>query len=162
MEFNYLAVLVAAVVPMVVGFLWYNPKLFGNVWMREAGMTEEKMRSVNMGVIFVVSFVLAILLSFFTQVLTIHQMGAIGMIGGDPALEGVLPSFQAFMDDYGNTFRTYRHGALHGFMAGIFIVLPIIGINGMFERQSWKHILINVGYWTVTLTIMGAIVCGWV
>jgi hypothetical protein len=109
-----------------------------------------------------VSFVLAILLSFFTQVLTIHQMGAIGMIGGDPALEGVLPSFQAFMDDYGNTFRTYRHGALHGFMAGIFIVLPIIGINGMFERQSWKHILINVGYWTVTLTIMGAIVCGWV
>jgi hypothetical protein len=162
MEFNYLAVLVAAVVPMVVGFLWYNPKLFGNVWMREAGMTEEKMRSVNMGVIFGVSFVLAILLSFFTQVLTIHQMGAIGMIGGDPALEGVLPSFQAFMDDYGNTFRTYRHGALHGFMAGIFIVLPIIGINGMFERQSWKHILINVGYWTVTLTIMGAIVCGWV
>jgi hypothetical protein len=162
MEFNYLAVLVAAVVPMVVGFLWYNPKLFGNVWMREAGMTEEKMRSVNMGVIFGVSFVLAILLSFFTQVLTIHQMGAIGMIGGDPALEGVLPSFQAFIDDYGNTFRTYRHGALHGFMAGIFIVLPIIGINGMFERQSWKHILINVGYWTVTLTIMGAIVCGWV
>lgn len=162
MEFNYLAILVAAVVPMVVGFLWYNPKLFGNVWMREAGMTEEKMKSVNMGVIFGVSFVLAILLSFFTQVLTIHQMGAIGMIGGDPALEGVLPSFQAFMDDYGNTFRTYGHGALHGFMAGIFIVLPIIGINGMFERQSWKHILISVGYWTVTLTIMGAIVCGWV
>jgi hypothetical protein len=162
MEFNFLAILVAAVVPMVVGFLWYNPKLFGNVWMREAGMTEEKMKSVNMGVIFGVSFVLAILLSFFTQVLTIHQMGAIGMIGGDPALEGVLPSFQAFMDDYGNTFRTYGHGALHGFMAGIFIVLPIIGINGMFERQSWKHILISVGYWTVTLTIMGAIVCGWV
>jgi len=162
MEFNYLAILVAAVVPMVIGFLWYNPKLFGNVWMREAGMTEEKMKSVNMGVIFGVSFVLAILLSFFTQVLTIHQMGAIGMIGGDPALEGVLPSFQAFMDDYGNTFRTYGHGALHGFMAGIFIVLPIIGINGMFERQSWKHILISVGYWTVTLTIMGAIVCGWV
>ena len=52
MEFNFLAILVAAVVPMVLGFLWYNPALFGNAWMRESGMTEEKMKSGNMGVIF--------------------------------------------------------------------------------------------------------------
>ena len=40
MEFNFLAILVAAIAPLVLGFLWYNPKLFGNVWMREAEMTE--------------------------------------------------------------------------------------------------------------------------
>jgi hypothetical protein len=39
---------------------------------------------------------------------------------------------------------------------------PVIAINGMFERKSWKYILINGLYWTVSLTIMGAIVCGWV
>jgi len=38
----------------------------------------------------------------------------------------------------------------------------VIGINGLFERQSWKHILVNFGYWLVVLTIMGAIFCGWV
>ncbi len=161
MEFNILAILVAAVVPLVLGFLWYNPILFGNVWMREAGMTEEKMKSVNMGIIFGVSFLLSILLSFFTQFLAIHQTGVVSLIGGDPAAEGVLPSFQAFMDDYGSDFRTFKHGALHGLLAGIFIVLPIIGTNGLFERKSWKYILINAGYWTVALTIMGAIVCGW-
>ncbi|WP_439153107.1 DUF1761 domain-containing protein [Winogradskyella sp.] len=162
MEFNYLAILVAAVVPVVLGFLWYNPLLFGNVWMRESGMTEEKMKGANMAVIFGLSLLFSLLLSFFLQFLTIHQTVAVQMIGGDPTVEGILPSFQAFMDDYGSAFRTYKHGALHGLLAGIFIVLPIMGINGLFERQSWKHILINVGYWTLTLTIMGAILCGWV
>jgi len=162
MVFNYLAILVAAIVPIVLGFLWYNPILFGNVWMRESGMTEDKMKGGNMAVIFIVSLLLSLLLSFFTQFLVIHQTGAVQMIGGDPTVEGILPSFQAFMDDYGSAFRTYKHGALHGVLAGVFIVLPILGINGLFERQSWKHILVNAGYWTVALTIMGAILCGWV
>lgn len=162
MEFNFLAILVAAVVPMVLGFLWYNPALFGNAWMREAGMTEEKMKSGNMAVIFGVSFLLSILLAFFTQTLSIHQFGALGMIGGDPAAEGVMSSYQAFMDDYGNAYRTFKHGAFHGLLAGIFIVFPIMATNGLFERKSWKLIFINSGYWTVALVIMNAIVCSWV
>ncbi|MDP5082352.1 MAG: DUF1761 domain-containing protein [Winogradskyella sp.] len=162
MEFNVLAILVAAVVPLVLGFLWYNPILFGNVWMRESGMTEEKIKSGNMAVIFGVSLILSLLLAFFTQFLVIHQTGVTSLIGGDPTVEGILPSYQAFMDDYGTNFRTFKHGALHGLLAGVFIVLPILGTNSLFERKSWKYILINVGYWTVCLTIMGAIVCGWV
>jgi len=162
MEFNYLAILVAAVVPIVMGFLWYNPMLFGNVWMRESGMTEEKMKGGNMAVIFGVSIILSFLLAFFTQFSVIHQTGAVQMIGGDPTVDGILPSFQAFMDDYGTAFRSYKHGALHGLLMGIFIVFPIIGINGLFERKSWKHIFVNTGYWTFVLTIMGAILCGWV
>jgi hypothetical protein len=162
MEFNFLAILVAALVPMILGFLWYNPIGFGNVWMAEDQMSEEKIKGGNMAVIFGISFLLSIMLSFFTQVLTIHQMGAFGMIGGDPSAEDVLPSFQAFMNDYGTNFRTFKHGALHGFLAGIFMALPLIGINALFERKSWKYILINAGYWTIVLVIMGAIICGWV
>ncbi|WP_400075750.1 DUF1761 domain-containing protein [Winogradskyella sp. R77965] len=160
MEINFLAVLVAALVPTALGFLWYNPILFGNAWMREAGMTEEKIKGGNMAVIFGVSLLLAILLSFFTQFLVIHQMGALGMVGAE--VEKALPSYGAFMADYGNAHRSFGHGAIHGAMAGIFFVLPLFGMNGLFERRSWKYILINVGYWTLTLTIMGAIVCGWV
>ncbi|WCO01676.1 DUF1761 domain-containing protein [Psychroserpens ponticola] len=162
MEINFLAVLVAAIVPMVLGFIWYNPKFLGTVWAREAEMTETKMKSGNLPVIFGLSFMLSILLAFSIQTLTIHQFGALGMVGGDPTVEGVLPSFQAFMDDYGTAFRTYKHGAFHGILAGIFIVFPILATNGMFERKSWKLIFINSGYWTLALTIMGAIVCGWV
>ena len=73
-----------------------------------------------------------------------------------------LPSYEAFMADYGNAFRTYKHGALHGILAGIFVALPIIGTNALFERKRAKYILINSGYWIVTMGIMGAIICGWV
>ena len=162
MEINFLAVLVAALVPMVLGFIWYGPMLFQNAWMRESGMTEEKIKSGNMAVIFGLSFVFSILLAFFTQFLTIYQFGAVSLIGGDPTVETVLPSFHAFMDDYGTHFRTFKHGALHGLLAGIFIVFPIMATNGLFERKSWKLTFINTGYWTVALTIMGAIICGWV
>ncbi len=34
---NWLAVLVAAISTMVVGFLWYSPLLFAKPWMREMG-----------------------------------------------------------------------------------------------------------------------------
>ncbi len=159
MEFNFLAILVAALVPMVLGFLWYGPMLFQKAWMKESGMTEEKMKSGNMAVIFGVSFILALLLAFFIPTVTNHQMGAFSLMGGDPTK--ALPSYEAFMNDYKDAFRTFKHGALHGALVGIFFVLPIMGTNGLFERKSWKLIFINVGYWTLTLAVMGAIVCGW-
>jgi hypothetical protein len=34
LEVNYLAVLVATVVTMVLGFLWYSPVLFGRAWAK--------------------------------------------------------------------------------------------------------------------------------
>jgi hypothetical protein len=45
-------------------------------------------------------------------------MGAVGMIGGDPTL--AKPSYVSFMADYGTAFRTFKHGLLHGFIAGFF------------------------------------------
>jgi len=43
----------------------------------------------------------------------------------------------------------------------IFVVLPIMATNGMFERSSWKLIWVNVSYWVITLSIMGGIICAW-
>lgn len=160
METNFLAILVAAVSALVVGFIWYNPKVFGTAWMKAANMTEEKMKGAHMGKIFGLAFLFALMLAMALQFITIHQTGAIGMIGGQVTDE-TLPSFHAFMEDYGNAYRTFKHGALHGFIAGIFIALPIIGTNALFERKSAKYIFINAGYWIVTLCIMGAIICGW-
>lgn len=159
MEINILALIVAAASTLVVGFIWYNPKVFGTAWMNEAGMTEEKMKGANMALIFGLSLLFAFLLALEMQFITIHQWGAVSTVGGDPST--ALPSYEAFMNDYGDAFRTFKHGALHGFLAGIFIALPIIGTNALYERKSWKYILINVGFWTVCMTIMGAIICGW-
>jgi len=42
-EVNYLAVLIATIVTMVLGFLWYSPVLFGNVWVKQIGLKKEEM-----------------------------------------------------------------------------------------------------------------------
>jgi hypothetical protein len=161
MEFNFLAVLVAALSSFVVGFIWYNPKVFGTIWMKEAGLTHEQLRKGNNLKIFGLTFVYSFMIAFLMPTLVIHQMGAMSMIGGSSLIESAKPSYAAFMADYGNTFRTYKHGALHGFISGIFLALPIISINGLFEHRSWKHMAIQAGYWITILTIMGSIVCGW-
>ena len=160
MEFlNPVAMLVAAISAMVVGFIWYNPKTFGNAWMQASGMTEEKIKGGNMAKIFIMAFIFAFLLASALPALVIHQMGAFSLVGGDPST--ALPSYEAFLNDYGDAFRTFKHGALHGVLTGVFIALPILGTNALFERKSAKYIFINAGYWIVTLGIMGAIICGW-
>ena len=50
---NFPAILVAAVSALIVGFIWYNPKVFGNAWMQAAGMTEEQAKGGNMAKIFI-------------------------------------------------------------------------------------------------------------
>ena len=58
---NYLAVIVAALSTFLVGGLWYSPALFGKVWMRENGFTEEGMKGRNMAKIFGLAFFLAVI-----------------------------------------------------------------------------------------------------
>ncbi|WP_452602962.1 DUF1761 domain-containing protein [Pontimicrobium sp. MEBiC06410] len=161
MEPNIYAIIVAAIVPIIIGFVWYNPKVFGNAWMKASGLTEEQLKGGNMLVIFGVTLVLSFLLAFFAQTLVIHQIGAFGMIGGKPEDLEATSSYFAFMEEYKDAFRTYKHGAFHGVLAGVFLFFPVIAINALFERRSWKYIFINSGYWIVSLAAMGAIVCGW-
>ena len=156
---NPLAIVVAAVSALVVGFFWYNPKVFGTAWMQAAGMTDEQIKGGNMLKIFGLALVFAFLLATAMPGIVIHQMGVFSLVGGDPSV--ALPSYEALMADYGDAFRTFKHGAFHGVLTGVFVALPILGTNALFERKSAKYIVINSGYWIVTLGVMGAIICGW-
>ena len=160
MEINFIALFVAAITTLVTGFIWYHPKVFGTVWMKENNFTQEELRGGNMLKIFGFSYIFSLMIAVTLMSLTIHQSGAMGMIGGPPMIEHAKPSFAAFMADYGTAFRTFKHGALHGFISGLFFAFPIIGINGLFEKKSWKYIFIHAGYWMVSLALMGGIICG--
>jgi Protein of unknown function (DUF1761) len=63
------------------------------------------------------------------------------------------------MAAYGNEFRSFKHGALHGTIAGFMVALPIIGTGAMFEKKGFKYIAINAGYWIVTMALMGGVIC---
>lgn len=157
MEINFLSLLLAAFSQLVVGYVWYHPKVFGTIWMKESGTTSEKIESSNMVGIFVFSLVYAFLITMVLQTLVIHQFGAFGMIGG--TIETAKPSYSAFMADYGNAFRTFKHGALHGFITGLFMILPVIGIGALYERKSFKYVLVSGGHWMISFMIMGGIIC---
>lgn len=63
-QINYLAVLVASLSAFVVGFLWYSPVFLGKIWMKEAGLTQEKVSQSNMAKIFSLSFLLTLIICF--------------------------------------------------------------------------------------------------
>jgi hypothetical protein len=48
-DINWIAVIVAAVVNMVVGALWYSPQLFGKQWAKVLGKKVSDMGSANTG-----------------------------------------------------------------------------------------------------------------
>ncbi len=150
---------IAALFPLLLGFVWYNPKVFGKAWMESAGVTEEKMKGSNMILIFGLTYLFSFFVAVSLHVLTIHQMALGSLMQGhetDPAYTKWMTDSMALV---GTNFRTFKHGALHGILSSIFLVLPVIAINGMFERRGFKYILINWGFWAVCFVVMGGFVC---
>lgn len=135
---NWLALVVASFIPLVVGFFWYHPKTFLKPWQAATGVTDEQAKQ-GMAVTFVVSTVLAFFIAFLLNYL----------------LHG------AHDHDMTN-FITFKHGAFHGVLLTIMVILPVVASNAMYEKRSWQYILINVGYWAVSLAIMGGIIQIWI
>ena len=164
METNFYILFVAAIVPLLIGFIWYGP-LFGNSWMKEMNFTKESLEGQNMIKTFVLSYILSLLIAFFLQFIVIHQMGLFQTLINEPGFNEqtgeAFTYFQNFVANYGGRFRTFSHGIIHGIMTGVVFVLPVLSIIAMFEKKSAKYVAINAGYWIVTLAIMGGIICEW-
>lgn len=154
---NFLAILVAALSTFALGAIWYNPKVFGTIWMKESGITEEQAKKGNMIKIFVFAFLFAFLIAFLMPTIVIHETGVIQAAGGNENDPLVIE----FLKTHAGKFRSFKHGVLHGTILGVFIALPILGTNALFEQRSWKYIFVNAGYWIVSLAIMGGIICTW-
>jgi len=129
-QLNFLAIIVTALIPMIMGFIYYHPKVFGNAWMSSLGITQEDLKKGNMAIIFGVSFLMSFLLTWF---LLYNADG--------PGQEGPYDSF--------------KHGAFHGIELGLLVAMPVMVINGLFERKNFKNLAINTCYWLITLTLMG-------
>lgn len=67
-QIDKMTVLIAAVLNMVIGFLWFSKWLFGKAWMKHCGMSEATMKKdAKMATLygFIVSLVIAYFLAFF-------------------------------------------------------------------------------------------------
>ena len=128
---NWIAVLAAAVSAFVLGGLWYSPVMFGRAWMAANGLSDQDLRKGSMGKIFAIAFVLALVMA-----------ANLAMFLAQPG-------------------TTASWGAAAGFLAGFGWVALAIGMIALFERRSWKYVLINAGYMTVAFIVMGLILGAW-
>jgi hypothetical protein len=134
---NWLAILVAAVSTMILGFLWYSPLLFAKSWMREMGYdpsdkakTQEMQKSA--GPAYAGSFVASVI-SAFTLALIFHAMRL------DSLHHGLIASFHIWL----------------GFVATVQFT------GALFAKQSMRLFAINTGYQLVCYLAMGVILALW-
>ncbi|MDB4297402.1 DUF1761 domain-containing protein [Flavobacteriaceae bacterium] len=162
MEINLLVTAAAAIIPLFIGFIWYNPKVFGNTWMKECGFNLSEIKAPN-PIIYLWCYLLSFLAALTINFLVIHQWGIFSTLIDEPGFmeqgSEIQLFFQDFMSKYGTNFRTFNHGSFHGLFAGLTLAFPILGTNAMFEQKSFKYVLINGGYWTVTFALMGGVIC---
>jgi Protein of unknown function (DUF1761) len=128
---NHFAVVAAALAAFVIGGLWYSPLLFHKAWMNANGFKEQDLTKSNMAKIFGLSFLFSLIMAYN------------------------LAAFLSAPD------TTVWWGAAAGALAGIGWVALSIGILGLFERRSWKYVLINGGYFAASFVAMGAILGAW-
>jgi hypothetical protein len=130
-ELNWMAIIAATLSNFVIGGLWYSNLLFAKPWMRENKFTPEILRGGNMFKIYGLTFIFAFIMAL-----------NLAMFLNDPS-------------------TTASWGAFAGFLAGFGWVAMAYFITGQFEKKSATLMLINAGYFVVSLTVMGLILGAW-
>jgi hypothetical protein len=137
-EVNYIAVIIAAVVTMVLGFLWYGP-FFGKMWMKERGFDKKNKEQMEKAkkemnkwyaLVFVVTAITAYTLA--------HVMALSMHFFGYPALQtGLTTAFWMWL----------------GF------VMPVqLGGQIFSEQRNFKVFAIETSYQLATLLAMGVVI----
>jgi len=141
---NYLAILVAALIPNIIGAIYYGP-LFGKQWLDSLGFTSDDMKGRNEAVIYGSALLLSAVVAMFLKF-------TIELVHKDVNGAGEL---------YFASFHTFQHGALHGAMIAATLVVPVIISLGLFQKQSGKNILLNSVFWIICFALMGGILDVW-
>ena len=125
---NWLAVVVAAVVGVVIGFVWFLPQVFGRTWAAASGRELPAPGEANWATI--VYSAVGTLVASYVLALVADGLGA----------------------------STLVEGVLLGFIAWLGFVVPASLNSVFFEGRSTTWWTITAGFWLVVLVVMGAII----
>ena len=135
-DLNWLAVVVSALAYFSLGAIWFNPNVFGKIWMKGHNITpneeDKKRMPMVMLTTLVFCFIGAIAMGYFVNVFNFYQVN----------------------------WRWYS-GVKVGLVAGIGFTGVGIAMNYMYTRKSWTVIIIDSAYHVVGLVIAGIIISVW-
>jgi hypothetical protein len=131
-EINWLAVVLATASTMVVGSIWYTPKVFGNMWMQLAKVDKKKAQAAGMKPILI-----TIAVTFITAYVLAHVAYLSNSFFGNSFLQDALST--AFWLWLGMTAaRIITHDA--------------------FESRPFKLTFLNIMHELVTFLAMGLVI----
>ena len=118
MKLNFLILAISAFVPLILGFIWYHPKVMGKAWINASGLKEEDVKGANMLLVLSVSYLFSFFIALALNGIVIHQSHLYSILMNEPGLRETGSELNtyisAFMAKYGSNFRTFKHGAFHG------------------------------------------------
>jgi uncharacterized protein DUF1761 len=140
-DLNWLAIGAAVVVNMVLGFLWYSPKLpTGRIWMRGTGLPMDmKLTGAQMARGMVLMIVGAFLVMFVLDHSFIAYRDAYRLDG--ERLDGI----------------TIADGLQGAFFTWLGFFVPVLWGVVAWENKPWSFFLVNAGYYLITLLIAGVL-----
>lgn len=134
-DINYWAVVLATLSTMIVGSIWYTPKVFGNAWMRLA-----KVDPNRPGASAVLPIIVTVLVSFVTAwVLAGATTIAWHFYGGSYLVSALLTGIILWA----------------GFTAARFIT------HDAFEGRPTNLTVMNIAHELVTVVVMAVIIGVW-
>lgn len=142
-EVNYLAVFLAAVAQMILGFAWYGP-LFGKAWSKMKGFDFDKMSKAEQ------------------SEMQKKMMPWYGLVFVLALVTGYVLSHVMFLSSNFFHYDSLTTGLMTGFFMWLGFLLPITAGNTIFsEKKNWKLFSIDAGYWLVAVLVMGAVLGYW-
>jgi hypothetical protein len=141
MHFNWLAYVVAVVLQMVIGYVWFHPSVMGKMWAKACGVTVEDMKPSNPGLTYGLTML-------YTLIFTLWLMMNVAGPGQDVAPDG-------------HSFHTFQHGLAHALMLTIMVITPVIGTPAIFEKKGFSYMVVQVGYWFIRMAVAQGILSLW-
>jgi len=133
---NFLAVLIAGLLPMLIGSLWYGP-VFGKKWLEMVGKTEEEIKeNFNPMKAYVFSFVMSLIMAYVLAHILEAWNAAYAMTGMWYGMQGAFWAWLGFALTIG-----YQHVAWNDQKLGLYFL--------------------NMAYNLVCLLAMGALLGMW-
>ena len=161
MPVNSYMFLVAGLIPMIIGALYYSDMIFGKQLSEINGVKDDQMKKGHHPSVYIIAYIFCCMISMVVMGMSIHQTHVFQLLMPEVAESGsdLVIVYNDLMANYGTRFRTFGHGALHGGTTSVFFVMPLIGVLALFESRGWKYILIHSLYCMICLILMGGLLC---
>ncbi len=161
--FNFYILPISAFIPLIIGFIWYQPNAFGNRLANTTGESIEQItKPKSIGQIALI-YLLGLFLSYVMTLVSVHQIGVFQLFFLEESFADTSSEFRRFTNDflaqYGTRHRTFGHGMIHGAEASFLFSLAILGISALLTGKSLKSIWIHVGFWVLTCSLMAGVNC---